>query len=148
MFAICSLAAAFVVPTPLARSAVAPCRAAPVMTDIPRIELPSVVTDVLKDVGVKNPNELDTTAYNEYSAAAIGGTLLFFILPIFDITGFFGDLIFSALFGGGLLAYAALSDGPVGEYGNKFGGLVMKGVDEGFPAVKSKVEELIKSVTG
>lgn len=85
-------------------------------------------------------------AYNEYSAAAIGATLIFFILPLFDITGFVGDFIFSALIGGGAAAYASLRKDSIGEYGNKFGGIVMQGIDKGVPAVKEKVDELVKTI--
>lgn len=130
MLSICALlSTAFVVPPPLAASALSARQAAVSvrMTDIPRIELPSVITDVLKDQNLKNPNEMDSTAYNNYSAAAIGATLIFFILPIFDIAGFFGDFILSALIGGGAGAYASLRKDAVGEYGDKFGGIVMQG---------------------
>ena len=119
---------------------------APVMVDIPRITLPDPVADVLKEQDLKNPNEMDTTAYNEYSAAAIGGTLALFIIPLFDLFGFFGDFVFSALIGGGALAYLSLRKDAPAEYANKFGGLVMKGIDKGAeyaPTVKDKLAELV-----
>jgi len=117
------------------------------MIDVPRIALPDAVTPVLKEQGLNNPNELDTGAYNSYSAAAIGGTLLFFILPLFDLLGFFGDFVFSALIGGGLGAYASLRKDQVGEYANKFGGIVLQGADkvaEQVPVVTAKIKDLLK----
>ncbi len=76
------------------------------MVDVPRISLPSAVTDVLKEQDLKNPNDMAATDYNSYSAAAVGGTLVFMLLlgpltGVFDISGAVGDFIFSALIGGG-----------------------------------------------
>ena len=118
-------------------------------TNIPRITLPAAVGNVLGEAELKNPNDLDDEAYNTYSAAAIGGTLILFLLPLFDLLGFIGDFIFSALIGGGALAYAALRKDVVGEYANKAGGYVMLGIDkvvEQTPTVKAKIEELIKQL--
>ena len=77
------------------------------VTDVPRISLPSAVTDVLKeqDSDLKNPNDMAATDYNSYLAAAVGGTLVFLLLlgpltGIFDISGAVGDFAFSALIGG------------------------------------------------
>ena len=142
------VALGFVVsPTPLAQSALA--RRAPVsqMVDIPRVTLPGAVTDILKDADLSNPNDLSDSEYNSYSAAAIGGTLIFFLLPIFNLLGFAGDFVFSALIGGGAAAYASLRKDQIGEYGNKFGGIVLQGADkvvELVPEVKKKVEDLLK----
>ena len=47
--------------------------------------------------------------------------VLLFLLPIFEI-GFLGDLGFSALFGGGLSAYAALRKDSVGMVTRKVTG--------------------------
>ena len=96
---------------------------------------------------LSNPNELSDSEYNSYSAAAIGGTLIFFLLPIFNLLGFAGDFVFSALIGGGAAAYASLRKDQIGEYGNKFGGIVLQGADkvvELVPEVKKKVEDLLK----
>jgi hypothetical protein len=81
------------------------------MVDIPRIELPQAVSDALKDLDLKNPNELSTTDYNTYSAAAIGGTLAIFVpgALLFDVTGTIADFLVSATIGGGVGAYLALS---------------------------------------
>ena len=88
---------------------------APRMVDIPRISLPSVVSDTLKEQDLKDPNGLSDTEYNTYSGAAIGGTLIFFLLPgalIFDaydaLLTVFEDFLFSAIIGGGIAAYLAL----------------------------------------
>jgi len=121
---------------------------APAMVDIPRVNLPDAVTSPMKDAGLKSPNEMSITEYNNYSAAAIGGTLLLFILPLFDITGFIGDFIFSALIGGGLCIFLTLYK-DTAEYGDKFGGAVMKGINKGeelVPVVKDKVQKLIKDI--
>jgi hypothetical protein len=117
------------------------------MLDIPRVTFPEAVTNVLKEQSLKNPNSFTASEYNAFSGAAIGATLILFILPLFDFGGFIGDFIFSALIGGGAGIFATLSGGQVGEYGNKFGGIVMQGIDKGeetIPEIKKKVEELLK----
>ena len=117
------------------------------MLDIPRISLPDALTGPLADLDLKNPNDLSDAEYNSYSAAAIGGTLIFFLLPVFNLLGFAGDSIFSALIGGGAGAYASLRKDQIGDYGNKFGGIVLQGADkvaEQVPVVKAKIEELLK----
>ena len=105
------------------------------MVDVPRISLPSAVTDVLKEQGLKNPNDMTTADYNSYSAAAVGGTLVFMLLlgpltGVFDINGVVFDFVFSALIGGGALAYAALRKDEASEYANKFGTVLLETVDK------------------
>ena len=105
------------------------------VTDVPRISLPSAVTDVLKEQGLKNPNDMAATDYNSYSAAAVGGTLVFMLLlgpltGVFDINGVVFDFVFSALIGGGALAYAALRKDEASEYANKFGTVLLETVDK------------------
>ena len=105
------------------------------MLDVPRVELPSAVTDVLKEQELKNPNDLSKADYNSYSAAAVGGTLIsiFLLGPvtgIFDLGGVLGDFVFSALIGGGALAYAALRKDEASEYANKFGNLLLETADK------------------
>lgn len=150
MAALFSLSAAFVVPSSLMRAIPAARSLAPMMkTNIPRIELPSAVDSILKEQDLNNPNNLDDEAYNTYSAAAIGGTLLVFLLPIFNFAGFFPDFILSALIGGGAAAYCSLRNDIIGEYANKAGGYVMMGIDKGVeaaPGVKAKIEDLIKQL--
>ena len=95
---------------------------APCMVDIPRITLPDTVSSTLKDLDLKNPNELTQEEYNSYSGAAIGGTLIIFLLPgslIFDVKGFFFDFIFAALIGGGLCAYLSLRKDQAAELANE-----------------------------
>lgn len=121
---------------------------AAVMLDIPRMTLPDVVTSTIKDQGLNSPNELGTTEYNTYSAAAIGGTLILFLLPIFNLLGFFGDFVFSALIGGGAAAYCSLRKDEVGNYANQFGGYVMKALDaveesKVLDQAQAKVTELV-----
>ena len=108
--------------------------------DLPRISLPSAVTDVLKEQELKNPNDLSNADYNSYSAAAVGGTLIFMVLlgpvtGIFDLGGVVGDFVFSALIGGGTLAYAALRKDEASEYANKFGNLLLETADKVAEAV-------------
>jgi len=111
--------------TPGLHSRPMPTHRAPVaqMLDIPRIELPQAVTSTIKDLDLKNPNELSTTDYNTYSAAAIAGTLALFLpgVLIFDVTGAVADFVFSALLGGGLGAFLALRSDGAGEFANKAG---------------------------
>ena len=150
-FVVLSLSAAFVVPSSLKLGAAPAARSlAPMMkTNIPRIELPSAVDNILKEQDLNNPNNLDDEAYNTYSAAAIGGTLLVFLLPIFNFAGFLPDFILSALVGGGAAAYCSMRRDVIGEYANKAGGYVMMGIDKGVeaaPRVKAKIEDLIKQL--
>jgi hypothetical protein len=102
--------------------------------DLPRVKLPDAVTDVIKEQGLKNPNELSTIDYNTYSSAAILGTLLA-ILPasgIVDINSFaiIRDFIVSALIGGGASAYLSLRKDDLGGYANKGGKLVIDTLDK------------------
>merc|ERR1712216_1035854 len=101
------------------------------MVDIPRVTLPSSVTDVLKEQDLKTPNDLSATDYNTYSAAAIGGTLVFMVLgtQIFDVSGLIFDFMFAALTGGGAAAYAALRKDEASEYANKFGAALLQGAE-------------------
>jgi hypothetical protein len=79
-------AASFALTTPAAMPRMPVARApAAAMLDIPRVELPDAIASTIKEQGLKSPNELGTTDYNTYSAAAIGGTLIFFLLPLFNI---------------------------------------------------------------
>ena len=70
---------------------------------------------------LKSPNELSDSEYNNYSAAAIGGTLVL-LLPIglLDgaLLGFLRDFVISALLGGGLLAFLALRKDQAAELAN------------------------------
>eukprot|EP00308_Calcidiscus_leptoporus_P023650 CAMPEP_0119354176 /NCGR_PEP_ID=MMETSP1334-20130426/3212_1 /TAXON_ID=127549 /ORGANISM="Calcidiscus leptoporus, Strain RCC1130" /LENGTH=163 /DNA_ID=CAMNT_0007367661 /DNA_START=23 /DNA_END=514 /DNA_ORIENTATION=- len=117
-----------------------PRRAAPLrMLDVPRIELPSSVVSVLEGAGLKNPNEMSTRQYNEYSGAAIAGTLLFFLLPgalLFDVGDALltvgKDFAFSALIGGGLAAYLSLRSDAAGKYANELGGKLIARASEIF----------------
>jgi len=100
--------------------------------DIPRIELPDAVTSALKDIDLKNPNDLGTTDYNNYSGAAIAGTLALFLpgILVFDITGLVADFVLSATIGGGLAAYLALRSDGAGDFANKAGAALLSAVDK------------------
>ena len=79
-FALCGMSSAFVSPRPHASL----LRRAPVreMVNIPRISLPEQVSEIMTgQLDLKSPNELSDSEYNNYSAAAIGGTLVL-LLPI------------------------------------------------------------------
>ena len=102
------------------------------MLDVPRLALPDVLSDVIKVQGLKSPNELSTSEYNSYSGAAIGGTLIFFLLPGSTAFGLgdglntvVSDFLFSALIGGGLGAYLSLRKDAPAEYANGFGAAVI-----------------------
>lgn len=102
--------------------------------DIPRLPLPDVVSGLIKQQDLKSPNDLSDTEYNNYSYAAILGTLFFFILPGAAITdadlyAIFTDFIFSALTGGGIAAYLSLRKDGLGEAANTAGGLLLSAID-------------------
>lgn len=83
--------------------------------------------------GLSNPNEMSTRQYNEYSGAAIGGTLILFVLPgslLFDVSGFFKDFAFAAIIGGGIAAYLSLRKDAAGDAANKFGATLLDTVDK------------------
>mmetsp|Transcript_166020 Transcript_166020/g.318824 ORF Transcript_166020/g.318824 Transcript_166020/m.318824 type:complete len:292 (-) Transcript_166020:261-1136(-) len=102
--------------------------------DIPRLPLPAVVSGLIKEQGLKSPNDLSDIEYNNYSYAAILGTLLFFILPgaaitDADLSAIFTDFIFSALTGGGIAAYLSLRKDGLGDAANTAGGLLLSVID-------------------
>ena len=107
------------------------------MLDVPRVELPESVVSLLKGAELKNPNELSTRQYNEYSGAAIAGTLVFFFLPGAVLFGV-GDALLtvakdfavSALIGGGIAAYLSLRSDAAGRYANEIGGKLIARVSE------------------
>lgn len=136
MLALCTITSAFVAPSAtriaMPASALSGVSTPPVMLDIPRITLPDVVSDLIKVQDLKSPNELSTSEYNSYSGAAIGGTLLFFLVPggaafgIGDaISTVVKDFVFSALIGGGAGAYLALRQDHVATYASNFGKAVL-----------------------
>lgn len=122
-------AEAFVAPQPR-RSALttAPSAAAGATAlhlNIPRVDLPPAVGGVLDGLDLRNPNDLDVDEYNAYAGAAIGGTLVFFLLPgavasgVPDVIGeFFATLLkdfaISAPIGGGVAIYLALRKDDLG----------------------------------
>merc|ERR1719267_327650 len=113
--ALCHYGSAFVTPRSTAVLRRAPVRS---MVTVPRITLPEPVTDKMADIDLKNPNELSDEEYNTYSGAAIGGTLIFMLLPgaklFFDIPAVLAAIVknflFSAAIGGGIFAYLSLRD--------------------------------------
>ena len=131
-FALCGMSSAFVGPRPHASL----LRRAPVreMVNIPRISLPEQVSEIMTgQLDLKSPNELSDSEYNNYSAAAIGGTLVL-LLPIglLDgaLLGFLRDFVIAALLGGGLLAFLALRKDQAAELANSFGGALMGVIDK------------------
>ena len=100
---------------------------------VPRLTLPSAVTDVMTSADLKDPNRMSDAEYNAYSGAAIGGTLIFFLVPgavFIDVTGAVFDFVFAALTGGGICAFLALSNTGASEPLNKFGAEVLSVVDK------------------
>jgi len=135
MLALCAtLAAGFLVPTPLSRTPVARAPA-PVMVSVPRITLPDAITDVMKGADLKDPNTMSDAEYDAYSGAAIGGTLIFFLLgtTVFNVYGAIYCFLFAALNGGGLCAALALSKTPASEPVNSFGTKVLDTLGVGVP---------------
>eukprot|EP00547_Thalassionema_nitzschioides_P000162 CAMPEP_0194212780 /NCGR_PEP_ID=MMETSP0156-20130528/12828_1 /TAXON_ID=33649 /ORGANISM="Thalassionema nitzschioides, Strain L26-B" /LENGTH=296 /DNA_ID=CAMNT_0038940661 /DNA_START=80 /DNA_END=970 /DNA_ORIENTATION=- len=115
--------------------------------NVPRLTLPDVATNKLEELDLKNPNEMSTEDYNSYSGAAIGGTLLFFLLPGALVSGLYGalgnvaagaafDFVFSALVGGGLAIYLSLRKDELGETVRSSGLSVYSAIQEsGLPVV-------------
>ena len=125
------------------------------MVTIPRISLPEQVTDKMTDIDLKNPNELSDEDYNTYSGAAIGGTLIFFLLPgalVFDLLGAFKDILFllvkdfafSAVVGGGLAAYLSLRKDETADYANQFGSKLLDAVDRVIEKIKFATDHLLE----
>merc|ERR1711924_331962 len=103
-----------------------------VQVGVPRIDLPAQVSDGIKSVDLKSPNELTEEEYNSYSAA-IGGTLLM-LIPVAYYDGllfeFAKSFAISALLGGGLGAYLSLRKDGVGEKAGELGSAVVNKVKE------------------
>jgi hypothetical protein len=113
--------------------------------DIPRITLPSAITEALTGIGLKSPNDLSNADYNSYSGAAILGTLSIFAtlgaaVADIEILALPANFIFSALTGGGIAAYAALRSDDIGTKAREIGGKVA-GV---FPAAVKAVPEVVE----
>lgn len=115
--------------------------------NLPRLPLPDVATNKLEELDLKNPNEMNAEEYNSYSGAAIGGTLLFFLLPGAFVSGLYGalgqvasgavfDFLFSALIGGGLAIYLSLRKDELGQTVRSSGLSVYSAIKEsGLPVV-------------
>jgi len=97
-----------------------------IAVNLPRVELPDAVTEKLEEYDLKNPNEMDEVEYDGYAGAAIGGSLLTFLVPGAILTGIFDDVFsiataiainfgVSALLGGGALIYLSLRADELGE---------------------------------
>lgn len=107
-----------------------------------RYDLPAAVTDVMTgQLSLLNPNLMSEKDYDGYSGAAVGGTLVFFLLPGAIVTGaadvlgqFAGtvavDFIFSALVGGGAAIYLSLRKDEIGATVNQLGGKLLDVVDD------------------
>lgn len=119
----------------------------PLHLNVPRLPLPDAVGDKLEEFDLKNPNTMDAAAYNAYSGAAIGGTLLFFLVPGALVSGIFGslgavlvgavvDFLFSALVGGGTAIYLSVRKDDVGAKTRAAGNKVYDFIKEsGLPMV-------------
>lgn len=94
--------------------------------NVPRLDLPDVVTDKLTGFDLKNPNIMNEVEYRSYAGSAIAGTLLFFTVPGALLTGLYSnldsvaiavvvDFLVSALIGGGALIYLSLRNDSIGE---------------------------------
>lgn len=123
--------------------------------NLPRLDLPEVVTDKLEQYDLINPNEMDEDEYKGYSGAAIAGTLLFFLLPGGALTGIpeeIGDIAagavpdfaFSAITGGGLAIYLSLLDSELGETVRGYGRELLDTV--GLPTPRYDLPEQVTDV--
>jgi len=94
--------------------------------NLPRLTLPDAVGEKLESLDLKNPNDMDEDEYDAYSGAAIGGTLLTFLVPGALVSGIFGavsalvtgilfNFVFSALIGGGLGIYLSVRTDEIGQ---------------------------------
>ncbi len=105
--------------------------------NIPRLDLPSAVTDVMTgELGLANPNTMNDAEYRSYAGAAIAGTLLFFLLPGALVSGIYSnlgpvaiailiDFTLSALIGGGLAIYLSCRSDSIGQTVRQYGGQIL-----------------------
>lgn len=123
--------------------------------NLPRLDLPDVVTDKLEQYDLLNPNAMDEDEYKGYSGAAITGTLLLFLFPGLFLTGIpetIGDLAggvlpdfaFSAITGGGLAIYLSLRDDEIGETVRDYGNQLLTTV--GLPTLRYDLPEQVTDV--
>jgi len=123
--------------------------------NLPRLDLPGVVTDKLEQYDLINPNTMDEDEYKGYSGAAIAGTLLFFLLPGLFLTGIpdtigdiagaaIPDFAFSAITGGGLAIYLSLRDDEIGETVRDYGSQLITSV--GLPTLRYNLPEQVTDV--
>jgi hypothetical protein len=126
---------------------------------LPRLELPSAVSDKLDEYGLKNPNEMTEQEYKDYSGAAILGTLVFFLLPGALVTGTYSDIVtvlqtaildfaISATVGGGAAIYLSLKDDDVGEKARDLGNTFLTKVKDltGLPTLRYDLPEQVTDV--
>ena len=102
----------------------------------------------------RDPGEFGQGEFDQFVAGTAAGSLLLFLLPLFEV-GFVGDLVLSTVFGGGALAYAQLRKDEVGNYAGQVGSYSMKAVDKVqeldreykvTEQVKSKVDGIVKDI--
>jgi len=97
--------------------------------------LPGPLADVLSKAGLADPTSLPASERDEVLGAAAAGAILLFLLPLFDIAGFLGDLALSALLGGGALGYLSLRP-DTSATARQLGGLTVKAVEKAGPALE------------
>lgn len=95
---------------------------------------------------------MTTEEYNAYSGAAIGGTLIFFLIPgaivagVPDIIGQFlavvvKDFLFSAIVGGGIAIYLSLRKDEVGATVRGYGTSLLDTVGDVLGIGDPQIEE-------
>ena len=103
--------------------------------------LPLALTDTLDKYDLYDPTRLADKEADDLVGLIGAGTLLTFLLPIFE-TGFLADVGFSALIGGGLASYLGLRKDTVGTISrNVAGGLANKAAVGAYEAAVEVEEE-------
>mmetsp|Transcript_292 Transcript_292/g.715 ORF Transcript_292/g.715 Transcript_292/m.715 type:complete len:282 (-) Transcript_292:500-1345(-) len=127
--------------------------------NVPRLELPEVLSEKLDDYGLKNPNEMTEQEYKDYSGAAILGTLVFFLVPGALLTGTYSDIVtvlqtvildfvISATVGGGAAIYLSLKDDETGEKVRDLGNTFLSKAKDltGLPTLRYDLPEQVTDV--
>jgi len=123
------------------------------------ITLPPAVSEALESADLFDPTKLQAQEQDDWLGVVGFGTVLAFLLPIFE-AGLIPDILFSALFGGGLAAYVGLRKDEAGTISRTTGRLANKAalttykkavdIEEEYEVsrkVREKAVETVKGVT-
>ena len=103
-------------------------------TLVAQSRLPVALQEVLTSADLLDPTTLEKEDQTNSLGAVAAGSLAVFLLPLFEAS-LLGDVVFSALVGGGLVGYAALRKDSVGNLTRDVGG-------RGVVRAARKVQEL------